>query len=105
MFSGWEMAFGLGALALGITLAYGVYQTVHAGRGAERASQEGAKRLYDATGESEKSPDGAPRRGAPPLVWIMAGLLAAWLVTVFALQDRVHNTAGPTPESVDTTRP
>ncbi|CAN7618532.1 hypothetical protein LJR164_004604 [Phenylobacterium sp. LjRoot164] len=86
MLGGWETAFGFGALALLITLAYGVYHTRHVSRGAERAAEAGAKRLYDDPRESDAPPAGARRHSAPLLIWLMAGLLAIWLVAIAAMQ-------------------
>ncbi|KQW67006.1 hypothetical protein ASE17_19700 [Phenylobacterium sp. Root77] len=86
MLGGWETAFGFGALALLITLAYGVYHTRHVSKASERAGEAGAKRLYDNPGESDAAPSGAQRRRVPPLIWIMAGLLVAWLAAIIILQ-------------------
>ena len=97
MFSGWELAFGLGAFALFLTLAYGVYESRHAGPGVDRMSQEGAKRIYDNPTETDRPPEGGPRRKAPPLVWIMVGLLVAWLAFIFVMGDEVDNRSGRPP--------
>jgi hypothetical protein len=91
MIGGWELGFGLGALALLLTLAYGVIQARRASPAADRAGEAGARRLYDNPGESEASPDTARQKKAPPLVWIMAGLLAVWLVAIFTLGDRIQD--------------
>jgi len=97
MFSGWEVAFGLGAFALLLTLAYGVYHTRNVSGPAEQAGEKGAARLYDRPGESDAPPKGGRRHKVPPLIWIMVGLLAAWLVTIFALGDRADADFGRTP--------
>ena len=97
MFSGWELAFGLGAFALFLTLAYGVYESRHAGAGADRLGEEGAKRIYDNPAETDRPPMGGPRRKVPPLVWIMAGLRVAWIVFIFVMGDEVDNRTGRTP--------
>lgn len=97
MFSGWELAFGLGALALFFTLGYGVYQSRHAGAAATRSAEAGAKRIYDHPNESDAPPEGGPKRKAPPLVWIMVGLLAAWLVVLLVMRDGADTDYGRTP--------
>lgn len=97
MFSGWELAFGLGALALFFTLAYGVYESRHAGAAADRAAEAGAKRIYDNPSETDAPPKGGPRKKAPPLVWIMVGLLAAWLVMLVFMRDGADTDYGRTP--------
>lgn len=88
---GWEIGFGLGAFALLLTLIYGVVQNRRAGPDVDRAAEAGAKRLYDNPAESEVSPDTSRQKKAPPLVWIMAGLLAAWLVMMFSARDGIQD--------------
>lgn len=104
MFSGWELAFGLGALALLLTLAYGVYEGRRASPTADRLGEEGAKRIYDNPAESDRPPKGGPRRKAPPLAWIMSGLLVAWLVLIFTMGDEVDNRPGRTTASPPATQ-
>lgn len=86
MFGGWETAFGFGALALLITLAYGVYHTRRGGRTLDRLGEAGARRIYDDPQESDAPARGGVRHRVPPLIWVMAGLLAAWLVAIATLQ-------------------
>lgn len=95
MFSGWELAFGLGAFALLLTLAYGAYESRHTSAAANRLGEEGAKRIYDDPVETERPPQGGPRRKVPPLVWIMVGLLVAWLAFIFIMGEEVDNRAAP----------
>ncbi len=42
MIGGWEMAFGVGALVLLLTLAYGVYHTRNTGRAVDPGAGEAA---------------------------------------------------------------
>ena len=84
----WELGFGLGVLLLGLAIAYGAYQSAHAGRAADARGEAGARRIYDSPGESDRSPDHHPRRPIPPLVYIVCGLLLAWLVFAAVMAAR-----------------
>ncbi|MBI1200232.1 MAG: hypothetical protein GC203_20430 [Phenylobacterium sp.] len=84
----WEIGFGLGALLLGLGLAYGLYQSAHASRAQNVRGEVGAHRLYDSPGESDRSPDHHPNRTVPPLVFIICGLLLAWLVFAGVMAER-----------------
>jgi hypothetical protein len=84
----WELGFAIGALLLGLAIAYGLYQSAHAGRSADLRGEAGARRIYDSPGESDRSPDHHPRKAAPPLVFVVCAILLAWLVFAGVMAQR-----------------
>jgi hypothetical protein len=84
----WELGFGLGALLLALAIAYGLYQSAHASRADNMRVEAGARRIYDSPGESDRSPDHHPRRTVPPLVFVICGILLAWLVFAGVMAQR-----------------
>lgn len=88
----WELAFSLGALALAATIAYGWVQSRRAGRAVDAVGEAGARAVYDSPG-TDRSPDTGRRGGVPPLVWIIAGLLIAWMAVAGVMSMRTSGGA------------
>lgn len=91
-FSGWEIGFHIGWALLALAIAYGLIQSRRAGRATDARGEAGAKAIYDGAGDRDASPDTGRRNTVPPLVWIIVGLLVAWLVVAAAMSRSTLST-------------
>ncbi|HYD43762.1 MAG TPA: hypothetical protein VEA79_00705 [Phenylobacterium sp.] len=91
-FSGWEIGFHIGWVLLAVAIAYGLIQSRRAGRGSDARGEAGARAVYDDAGDRDASPDDGSKKTVPPLVWIIVGLLVAWLVIAAAMSRNTLST-------------
>lgn len=85
----WEAGFVIGTVLLGVALLYGVLAGRRTSPAAEAARDAGTRAVYAGDGDRDAPPrDGRPHR-TPPLVWVIAAILAAWVLlsAVMALRS------------------